>query len=668
MKVFLCGRDNFGWALDDDYFLTRQALPAQAMFIDSAEEAEIVHAINWRALLSIPSNVLRSRAVIAHVSHDVRAMLGQPDYLRIAPYVTRWIAPSKRAERMLSLLGLSAAYVPYVVDTRIFHPLPDDERRQLRTSLGLPADRYLIGSFQRDTEGHDLASPKLVKGPDVFFEIVRRLHRSGRPIHVVLAGPRRMWLRRKLTSDGIPHTYVGTEHGTGDDLAVNKLDQRTVNELYNAVNLYIVASRLEGGPKAVLECSATGTRIISSDVGQALDVLQPPQVFRNLPQAVRLVEADIDNAKLAGTIEKGLATARALHPESVAPLWEAIYDGLSAPDRSRPASHFRPLPTAPPLHGWRRLLAWMHRSRVCFDYVPRKGPWGGGNQFLNALAAGLSQQGGWRVRFGKDGGCEVVLLNSYHSKLIEQGAAPDKHYVHRIDGPTFLIRGKDIELDEGIFRVNEQVASLSVLQSEWSLLHTLQLGFRPVNPVLIHNAADPAIFYPARTHDPAADRKLRLISTSWSDNPRKGGAIYKWLDDHLDWNRYEYTFVGRVSEPLRNIRVVPPVASPELANILRSHDIYITASDNDPCSNALIEAMSCGLPTIYFNRGGHPELVGFGGLGFEQPEEIPALLDDIESNYGAFRRLAVTSKLANVAQGYAECFALASGRKQQTGC
>ena len=26
----------------------------------------------------------------------------------------------------------------------------------------------LIGSFQRDTEGHDMISPKLVKGPDIF--------------------------------------------------------------------------------------------------------------------------------------------------------------------------------------------------------------------------------------------------------------------------------------------------------------------------------------------------------------------------------------------------------------------------------------------------------------------------------------------------------------------
>ena len=59
---------------------------------------------------------------------------------------------------------------------------------------------------------------------------------------------------------------------------------------------------------------------------------------------------------------------------------------------------------------------------------------------------------------------------------------------------------------------------------------------------------------------------------------------------------YDYTFVGNVSERFERINHVPPVASEELADMLRDHDIYITGSKNDPCSNALIEALSCRLP------------------------------------------------------------------------
>lgn len=661
MKVYLCGRDNVGWATDDDYFLTRRALSEISEFVDTPQAAEVIHAINWRALLAFSADFLRERKVIAHVPHDVRAMLGQPDYLKIAPHVSRWIGPSRRAEGMLSSLGLATAYVPYAVDAAVFHPLSLEERQRLRTHFGLPVSAYLIGSFQRDTEGRDLKSPKLVKGPDVFFEIVRKLHARGRNIHVVLAGPRRMWLKRQLAEAGIPFTFIGSERGAIDDLKENTLEQRTVNLLYNSVDLYVVASRLEGGPKAVLECAAAGVKVISSPVGQAPDVLQPMQLFDSLPQAVRLIEADMDNEILAPSIDAGLAAAAVRQPECITARWITLYADLSYTTASSVSKHFRPLKSSRPSGRWRRLLPSNLGRPICFDYIPRSGPWGGGNQFLVALAAVLRRRGWW-VRFGRDSGCKVVLLNAFHSRLIARGAVPGKHYIHRIDGPTVLIRGKDIELDRETFDINDRIASVTVMQSEWSLLKTLRLGFRPINPTLLHNAADPNIFYPARNARSLVGRKVRLISTSWSDNPRKGGPIYKWLDENLDWGRYEYTFVGRVSEKLHNIRVIAPVASRELAAILRQHDIYITASDNDPCSNALIEALSCGLPAIYLARGGHPELVGFGGLGFQRAEQIPDMIDTIAADYEAFRRLAVAPDMAEVARRYAECFDLALGR------
>ncbi|MBS1188460.1 MAG: glycosyltransferase [Rhodocyclaceae bacterium] len=660
MRVFLCGRDHVGWATDDDYALTRRALSPFANFVDGSEEAEVIHTVNWRALLAIPVELLRTRRVVAHVSHDVRAMLGQPDYLKVAPYIDCWIAPSRRAEYLLSLLGLPTAYIPYAVDTSVFKPLSAAQRQELRARLGLSESDYLIGSFQRDTEGRDLASPKLVKGPDIFLEIVRKLQASGRRLHVVLAGPRRMWLKRQLTAAGIPFTFVGVECGAADDIKENTLDHATINQLYNAIDLYIVASRLEGGPKAVLECAAAGTRIISSPVGQAPDLLEAGQLFRSLSQAASMVESDMEAGTLHAYVAVAAAKAQARRPEAVSALWRQVYENL--PGKLAPGvTNFRPLTPASPTSGWRRLLARSFGQPICFDYTPRRGPWGGGNQFLTALSSALPRQG-WRVRFSKDAGCGIVLLNSFHSKLIARGTLAGKRYVHRIDGPTVLIRGKDIELDQEIFRINQRIAAVSVIQSEWSLLATLELGFRPVNPVLIHNAADSAIFHPASPKSREGGRKWKLISTSWSDNPRKGGPIYKWLDDHLDWSRFDYTFVGRVSEPLRNIRVVEPVDSRQLAEILRSNDIYIAASDNDPCSNALIEGLSCGLPAIYLNRGGHPELVGFGGLGFDRREEIPALIDAIVADYPAFCRLVLAPDLDEVARRYGECFHLAGGR------
>ena len=47
------------------------------------------------------------------------------------------------------------------------------------------------------------------------------------------------------------------------------IDQKKMNQLYNILNLYIVSSRVEGGPQSILECSAVNTTIISTDVGVA---------------------------------------------------------------------------------------------------------------------------------------------------------------------------------------------------------------------------------------------------------------------------------------------------------------------------------------------------------------------------------------------------------------
>ena len=51
---------------------------------------------------------------------------------------------------------------------------------------------YLIGSFQRDTEGFDRKSPKLVKGPDIFIEIVKQLNKKHNNLKVILSGKRRI--------------------------------------------------------------------------------------------------------------------------------------------------------------------------------------------------------------------------------------------------------------------------------------------------------------------------------------------------------------------------------------------------------------------------------------------------------------------------------------------
>lgn len=655
-KIFLTGRDFVNWATDDDFNFTKKALESFVEVVDDVRKAEIIHSINWHSLLNVEKSLLQKKRVIAHIPHDVRNMLAQPEYLKIAPFVDHWVVPSTRAKFYADRLHLKCAHIPYGIDTQVFHSVAN--RDKLREKYHLPKDKYMIGSFQRDTEGSDLKTPKYIKGPDIFLEIVRKVFETEKNIHVVLAGPRRFWLRKKLEENGIPYTFLGRNMYDRDDILENTLNHEAVNDLYNAVDLYIVSSRLEGGPKAVLECAAIGTKIIATKVGHAEDILEKEQLYGPYVEASEMVLRDIASGHLKTFTEKNKEKISEHTIESISKKLQSLYSEVN---KEKMIGIFKVIERKKDSAFYLRILDKVIPKRITVYFKFHKGPWGGGNQFLLALSKELKKRG-YFVSNSMLLPESIILFNSFHVDVQKIKSMRSKLLVHRIDGPTFLIRGKDKELDDRVFSVNNSFADISVFQSSWSLFETLRLGYAPVNPVLISNASDPSVFHRESKIGFAQNRKIRLISSSWSDNPRKGGAIYKWLDENLDWTKYEYTFVGRVSEKLDHIKVIEPVPSDKLATLLNCHDIFITASDNDPCSNSVVEALSCGLPTIYYDRGGHSELVGWGGLGFDNQEEIPTLLNTVEKNYSGFQNLIHVNSIRDVSASYERVFNLVSGK------
>ena len=224
--------------------------------------------------------------------------------------------------------------------------------------------------------------------------------------------------------------------------------------------------------------------------------------------------------------------------------------------------------------------------------------------------------------------------------------------VHRVDGPIGVYRGFDDGTDRRIVEVNHSIADATVLQSRYSLEKHLELGLELRNAVVIRNAVDPSIFHPPETRMPLDGRKVRLVAASWSDNRRKGAETLEWLDRNLDRTRYELTFVGRAPVRFEQIRAVGPVASGEVADLFRSHDLYIAPSRDDPCSNALLEALACGLPSAFLDSGGHPEIVGKGGLPFRADDELPDVLDRLVEEIEGRRAAISTPSLSDVADRY----------------
>jgi glycosyltransferase involved in cell wall biosynthesis len=293
------------------------------------------------------------------------------------------------------------------------------------------------------------------------------------------------------------------------------------------------------------------------------------------------------------------------------------------------------------------------RSDVAVFHEFHAPPYGGGNQFLLALRRELERRSVSVETNRVSGGTPACLYNSFNFDFarLRRFARPGVCMVHRVDGPVGVYRGFDDGTDRRIAAINE-LADATILQSRYSLDKHAELGLDLHNPTVIHNAVDPAIFFPSvqrRPHD-----RLRLITTSWSDNPRKGSDVLTWVDRNLDFDAYEVTFAGRTQMQFDRIRVVGPLPSEPLAELLREHDVFLAPSRDDPCSNALLEGLACGLPAAFLRSGGHPELVGEGGLGFEAPEELPAVLARLREELDQRRSAIRVPSLTDVADRYLE--------------
>lgn len=179
--------------------------------------------------------------------------------------IDRVIVANRAVEDRLLGWGVPRARlvrIPIGVDTARFAPPTEDERAAARRRFGVPDGRIAIGSFQKDGVGWgDGMEPKLIKGPDLFVDAVARLARDF-PVFVLLTGPARGYIAKGLAAHGISYAHHYLK------------DYFEIVDAYRALDLYLMTSREEGGPKSILECAATGVPLVSSRVGMAPDVIE----------------------------------------------------------------------------------------------------------------------------------------------------------------------------------------------------------------------------------------------------------------------------------------------------------------------------------------------------------------------------------------------------------
>lgn len=280
------------------------------------------------------------------------------------------------------------------------------------------------------------------------------------------------------------------------------------------------------------------------------------------------------------------------------------------------------------------------------------GPYGGGMQFANYLRDFLKREGVDAVNDLKDTDIDIILHVNPFPHLTPEASAYSYLDAHKYkkSHPRAIIIERVNECDErkGTSHVNKLLAEAGsksdfvVFIASWLRPLILKAGLSQEKPWrVILNGADAEIFNTQGKAFWSSQGKLKIVTHHWSDNPKKGHTIYQKLDQLLSEQKFEdlfeFTYIGRAPAGLNytNTSLLPPLAGKELAEELKKHHIYITATENEPAGMHHIEGALCGLPLLYINSGALPEYCEGFGLEFAD-NNLPEKLLEIRERYQEF--------------------------------
>lgn len=143
------------------------------------------------------------------------------------------------------------------VDAEQFRPPSPEERRRIRSGLGLPEDAFVVGfSAKRSSDSSGR------KGIDVLEKALAEVGRRIPGVACVIIGPGWGELVDRQRAAGVRCAYVPFA-----------ADHDAVARLHRALDAYWITSRIEGGPVPLLEAMASGVCCVATPVGMVGDLV-----------------------------------------------------------------------------------------------------------------------------------------------------------------------------------------------------------------------------------------------------------------------------------------------------------------------------------------------------------------------------------------------------------
>lgn len=287
-------------------------------------------------------------------------------------------------------------------------------------------------------------------------------------------------------------------------------------------------------------------------------------------------------------------------------------------------------------------------ATVAFNMRPRRGPYGGGNQWVQQSAEGFARCG-YDVRYALSPQVDCVL--GTHAGLRGQLAIPYDAVLaakERFPNLVCIQRINDNDVRKGTGEMNAELAAANraadhtVFVSEWLRDHHAERWFDVSRPhSVILNGADPAVFHPFGAAVWRAGEPLRLATHHWANHPVKGFDVYAELDRLIADGKVrgvELWVIGRWPDDIRwrSARTFGPESGHKLAALLRQCHVCITASRFEPGAMHPVEAMQCGMPLLYHtDTGGTVELGRKFGVEFS--DDLARAIEEMKAHYATLR-------------------------------
>ncbi len=288
-------------------------------------------------------------------------------------------------------------------------------------------------------------------------------------------------------------------------------------------------------------------------------------------------------------------------------------------------------------------------ATVALNLRPRRGPYGGANQWAAQMASYL-RRCGYRVVYrldeqvdlvmGTHVGLDGALAFSYADVAAIKQRNPRLRCIQRINDND--IRKGTERMDAQLAEANE-VADHTVFVSTWLRDYHAARWFDSVRPhTVIAPGADPAVFHPIGNRAWRAGEPFRFVTHHWSDNMSKGFDVYAAMDEAIASGRakgFELWIVGRWPSKIQwhAARTFPAVSGQKLAGLLRGAHAYVSASRFEPGAMHPVEGIQCGLPLLYHVDSGGT--VGVGEkFGLCLGDDVAASMRALQEAYARVRQ------------------------------